>query len=48
MLIVNVYVYVDDVLFVATYKPSLCKEFSNIMCKEFEMSIIGELTFFLG
>ena len=26
----------------------LCKEFSEIMSKEFEMSMIGDLTFFLG
>ena len=40
-------VYVDDVLFGAT-NNSLCKEFSEIMCKEFEMSMMGDLTFFLG
>ena len=27
---------------------SLCGEFSNLMSKEFEMSMIGEPTFFLG
>ena len=27
---------------------SLCKDFSTIMQKEFEMSMMGELNFFLG
>lgn len=42
-----VQVYVNDILFGAT-NESLCKEFSDIMCKKFEMSMIGDLTFFLG
>ena len=39
--------YVDDILFGAT-NNSLCEEFSNLMSKEFEMSMMEELTFFLG
>ena len=39
--------YVDDILFGAT-NDSLCKEFSEIMCNEFEMNMMGDLTFFLG
>jgi hypothetical protein len=40
-------IYVDDIIFGST-KPSLCKEFGDIMAKEFEMSMIGELNFFLS
>ncbi|WVZ89598.1 hypothetical protein U9M48_035978 [Paspalum notatum var. saurae] len=40
-------VYVDDIIFGST-NEELCKEFGNIMAKEFEMSMIGELKFFLG
>jgi len=40
-------VYIDDILFGAT-NDCLCKEFSNLMSKEFEMSMVGELTFFLS
>jgi len=40
-------VYVDDIIFGAT-NDSLCKEFSNLMSEEFEMSMVSELTFFLG
>nr|GEV40037.1 retrovirus-related Pol polyprotein from transposon TNT 1-94 [Tanacetum cinerariifolium] len=39
-------VYVDDIIFSSTsYK--LCKQFKKLMTKKFEMSIIGELTYFL-
>ena len=37
----------DDIIFGST-NPSLCKEFSNHMHSEFEMSLMGELQFFLG
>ena len=40
-------VYVDDIIFGATSEP-LCDEFSSLMGKEFKMSMMGELTFFLG
>ena len=40
-------IYVDDIIFGST-KPSMCKEFSELMIKEFEMSLIDELKFFLG
>jgi hypothetical protein len=40
-------VYVDDLIFGST-NEDYCKEFSELMSKEFEMSMIGELTFFLG
>jgi len=42
-----VQIYVDDIIFSATNKI-LCKKFSNRMLKEFEMSMMGELNFFLG
>ncbi|XP_024195878.1 uncharacterized protein LOC112199045 [Rosa chinensis] len=40
-------VYVDDIVFGSTSKH-LVKEFQSVMESEFEMSICGELTFFLG
>ena len=40
-------VYVDDVIFGST-NEDFCKEFGDLMSKEFEMSMIGELSFFLG
>ena len=45
--ILIVQIYIDDILFGST-NNDLCKEFSELMCKEFEMSMMGELTFFLG
>ena len=45
--ILLVQIYVDDILFGST-DNSLCKVFSSIMQGEFEMSMMGELTFFLG
>ena len=43
--ILLVQIYVDDIIFGST-KPSLCKKFSDLMTKEFEMSLMGELKFF--
>jgi hypothetical protein len=40
-------VYVDDIIFGST-NDYQCKEFDELMSKEFEMSMIGELTYFLG
>ena len=40
-------VYVDDIVFGATIDAQAI-EFSEEMKKEFEMSMVGELTFFLG
>nr|GEV81198.1 putative ribonuclease H-like domain-containing protein [Tanacetum cinerariifolium] len=42
-----VQVYVNDIIFGSTNK-SLCIEFEGLMHKKFQMSSIGELTFFLG
>ncbi|GJW35854.1 putative ribonuclease H-like domain-containing protein [Tanacetum coccineum] len=44
--ILLVQVYVDDIIFGST-KKSLCIEFEKMMHKKFQMSSIGELTFFL-
>ena len=41
-----VQIYVDDIIFGAT-KHCLCEEFSKLMQGEFEMSMMGELKFFL-
>nr|KYP45268.1 Copia protein [Cajanus cajan] len=41
-----VQIYVDDIVFGYT-NLSLCKEFAKTMQGEFEMSMMGELTFFL-
>jgi hypothetical protein len=40
-------IYVDDIIFGSTNK-STCKEFSRIMIQKFEMSMMGELKYFLG
>ncbi|XP_057496707.1 uncharacterized protein LOC130781518, partial [Actinidia eriantha] len=45
MLIVQI--YVDDIIFGAT-NENMCKEFAKSMQGEFEMSMMGELNFFLG
>nr|GEW60943.1 hypothetical protein [Tanacetum cinerariifolium] len=45
--ILMVQIYVDDIIFVATNKD-LCKYFEKIMKDKFQMSLMGELTFFLG
>ncbi|GKE88497.1 uncharacterized mitochondrial protein-like protein, partial [Tanacetum coccineum] len=45
--ILLVQVYIDDIIFGSTNK-SLCTEFEMMMHKKFQMSSMGELTFFLG
>nr|GEV50297.1 putative ribonuclease H-like domain-containing protein [Tanacetum cinerariifolium] len=45
--IILVQVYVDDIIFGST-KKAWCDEFEALMKGEFEMSAMGELTFFLG
>ncbi|GKE91486.1 putative ribonuclease H-like domain-containing protein [Tanacetum coccineum] len=42
-----VQVYVDDIIFGST-KKELCIEFEKLMHDKFQMSSMGELTFFLG
>nr|GEV14954.1 hypothetical protein [Tanacetum cinerariifolium] len=41
------FVYVDDIIFGSTNKD-LCKAFEKLMKDKFQMSSMGELTFFLG
>nr|GEX14741.1 putative ribonuclease H-like domain-containing protein [Tanacetum cinerariifolium] len=45
--ILLIQIYVDDIIFSATNKD-LCKSFENLMKDKFQMSSMGELTFFLG
>ncbi|GJU08038.1 putative ribonuclease H-like domain-containing protein [Tanacetum coccineum] len=45
--IILVQVYVDDIIFGST-KKSWCDEFEALMKSRFQMSSMGELTFFLG
>nr|GEX13736.1 putative ribonuclease H-like domain-containing protein [Tanacetum cinerariifolium] len=45
--ILLVQIYVDDIIFGSTNKD-LCKAFEKLMKDKFQMSLIGELTFFLG
>jgi Reverse transcriptase (RNA-dependent DNA polymerase) len=42
-----VQVYVDDIIF-GSINPAFAKKFSSLMDSEFEMSMMGELIFFLG
>nr|GEY91344.1 hypothetical protein [Tanacetum cinerariifolium] len=42
-----VQVYVDDIIFRSS-NPQLCREFEALMRNKFQMSVMGELTFFLG
>jgi hypothetical protein len=39
--------YVDDIIFGSTNQKS-CEEFSRVMMQKFEMSMMGELNYFLG
>jgi hypothetical protein len=39
-------IYVDDIIFGST-NQDFCEEFGNMMANEFEMSMIGELSYFL-
>ncbi|GKB53032.1 retrovirus-related pol polyprotein from transposon TNT 1-94 [Tanacetum coccineum] len=45
--LIIVQIYVDDIIFGSTYQE-MCDEFSQIMHDEYEMSMMGELNFFLG
>jgi hypothetical protein len=40
-------IYVDDIIFGST-NELLCEKFGKMMSKDFEMSMIGELSFFFG
>ncbi|WJX51852.1 hypothetical protein P8452_38016 [Trifolium repens] len=45
--ILIIQIYVDDIIFGST-NATLCKNFSKLMQDEFEISMMGELKFFLG
>ncbi|GJS01583.1 retrovirus-related pol polyprotein from transposon TNT 1-94 [Tanacetum coccineum] len=45
--ILLVQIYVDDIIF-GSIKKELCDEFEKLMKDKFQMSSMGELTFFLG
>ncbi|GJT33473.1 retrovirus-related pol polyprotein from transposon TNT 1-94 [Tanacetum coccineum] len=45
--LIIVQIYVDDIIFSST-SQNLCDDFAKIMHDEFEMSMMGELNFFLG
>nr|GEW17188.1 hypothetical protein [Tanacetum cinerariifolium] len=45
--ILLIQVYVDDIIFSST-KKELCTKFERLMKDKFQMSSLGELTFFLG
>ena len=40
-------IYVDDIIFGST-NQDFCEEFGKMMASEFEMSMIGELSYFLS
>ena len=40
-------IYVDGIIFGSTNQKS-CEEFSRVMTQKFEMSMMGELNYFLG
>ena len=45
--VILVQIYVDDIIFGST-NESLYKWFSNLMSKQYQMSMIGEMTYFHG
>nr|GEU71349.1 retrovirus-related Pol polyprotein from transposon TNT 1-94 [Tanacetum cinerariifolium] len=45
--LIIVQIYVDDIIFGSTYQD-MCDEFAKIMHDEFQMSMMGELNFFIG
>nr|GFD13776.1 hypothetical protein [Tanacetum cinerariifolium] len=42
-----VQIYVDGIIF-GSSNPQLCREFESLMHEKFQMSVMGELNFFLG
>jgi hypothetical protein len=40
-------IYVDDIIFGST-NQEFCEEFGKMMANEFEISMVGELSYFLG
>ncbi|GJS92766.1 retrovirus-related pol polyprotein from transposon TNT 1-94 [Tanacetum coccineum] len=42
-----VQIYVDDIIFAST-NTAMCNEFDNLMTTKFKMSMMGQMSFFLG
>nr|GEX77736.1 uncharacterized mitochondrial protein AtMg00810-like [Tanacetum cinerariifolium] len=42
-----VQIYVDDIIFAST-NTAMCNEFANLMITKFKMSMMGQMSFFLG
>ena len=42
-----VQIYVDDIIF-GTINETLCRDFAKLIQEEFEMSLMGELNYFIG
>ncbi|GJU40613.1 retrovirus-related pol polyprotein from transposon TNT 1-94 [Tanacetum coccineum] len=42
-----VQIYVDDIIFAST-NTTMCNEFANLMTTKFKMSMMGQMSFFLG
>nr|GEV69739.1 uncharacterized mitochondrial protein AtMg00810-like [Tanacetum cinerariifolium] len=42
-----VQIYVDDIIFAST-NTAMCNEFANLMTSKFKMSMMGQMSFFLG
>ncbi|GJX77853.1 retrovirus-related pol polyprotein from transposon TNT 1-94 [Tanacetum coccineum] len=42
-----VQIYVDDIIFAST-NTAMCNEFANLMATKFKMSMMGQMSFFLG
>ncbi|KAI3669692.1 hypothetical protein L6452_41032 [Arctium lappa] len=45
--IILIQIYVDDIIFGSTI-PKYCRNFANLMVSRFQMSMMGEINFFLG
>nr|GEW42577.1 copia protein [Tanacetum cinerariifolium] len=45
--ILLVQIYVDDIIFAST-NTAMCNEFANLMTTKFKMSMMGQMSFFLG
>ncbi|KAI3669337.1 hypothetical protein L6452_40570 [Arctium lappa] len=45
--IILIQIYVDDIIFGST-NPKYCKNFAKLMVSRFQMSMMGEMNFFLG
>ena len=46
--VMNICLYVDDLIFIGNNPPSMFKEFKNAMTREFKMTDIGLMAYYLG